>query len=197
MRFIPVVLAIAILGPISATAQGNLGLKVGATFGNISNKGLIPEDLDTRNGLAGGLSIGWSSGVVGFGAEALYSQRGLKSSASLAVARTRLDYIDVPAYLRVILPTPGIRPFLYAGPQASFEIRCQRANGSSCEGNTDRPKRTVYAGIVGGGARLGGKLGLTIEGRYVYGLTDLKLTTLTSPTSFKHRTFMILLGVGA
>jgi hypothetical protein len=37
-------------------------------------------------------------------------------------------------------------------------------------------------------------LPLSIEGRYVYGLTDLKLNTVTSSESFKSRTFLILAG---
>jgi len=37
---------------------------------------------------------------------------------------------------------------------------------------------------------------VTIEGRYVYGLQDLKLATITSSDSYKNRTFMILLGIG-
>lgn len=176
--------------------HGEFGLKVGMTFGDISHKGVLPGDLDTRNGVAGGLTFGFRSGVVGIGIDALYAQRGAKSSQSLATARTRLDYIDVPVYLKVGLPTPGIRPYLYAGPQVSFEVRCERANASSCDGGTEEHKDVVYAGIIGAGLRLGGKTGLTLEGRYVYGLTDLKLTTVTSSESFKHRTFMVLLGVG-
>jgi hypothetical protein len=192
------VLVAAIAGAAVTTplaAQSELGVKTGLSFGDISNKGLLPGSLDTRNGVAGGLFFGARSGVVGFGLEGLYAQRGLQSDQSLALSRTRLDYIDVPLYLKLSAPTSGLRPFVYAGPQVSFEVKCERANGASCEPDTDR-KKTNYAGIIGAGIRLGGSLGLGLEGRYVYGLTDLKLATLTSSDSFKHRTFMILLSVG-
>ncbi len=179
----------------AAQSRPELGLKAGMTFGNISNKGVLPGDLDTRNGAAVGFYVGANSGVVGFGAEVLYAQRGAKSSQALATAKTRLDYIDIPAYLKVNLPTPGVRPYLFAGPQFSFEVKCERGNGSDC-GNRDGESKTDYAGVIGGGVRLGGSLGLTVEGRYVYGLKDLKLTTLTDDRSFKNRTFMVLLGVG-
>lgn len=102
----------------------------------------------------------------------------------------------MPVYLKVMLPTPGVRPFGYAGPQASFELRCRRANGASCEPRQTERKKTVYGGVIGGGVRLGGRTGLSIEGRYVYGLTDLKLTTITNTNSFRHRTFMVLVTVG-
>ncbi|MFN0179649.1 MAG: porin family protein [Gemmatimonadales bacterium] len=177
-------------------AQGELGVKLGLTFGDISNKGLLPGNLDTRNGVAGGLSLGLRSGVVGMGVDALYAQRGLRSSQSLANSQTRLDYLDLPVYLKVTIPTPGIRPFGYAGPQVSWELKCRRANGTECGATVPERPSVVYAGVVGAGVRFGGRMGLSVEGRYVYGLTDLKLTTLTSNESFKHRTFMLLLAVG-
>ena len=38
--------------------------------------------------------------------------------------------------------------------------------------------------------------GLSIEGRYVYGLTDLKLSTVSTSTSYQTRSFLVLLGLG-
>jgi hypothetical protein len=34
-----------------------------------------------------------------------------------------------------------------------------------------------------------------LEGRYIYGLTDLKLGTITSSTSYKTRSFLLLAGL--
>jgi hypothetical protein len=42
-----------------------------------------------------------------------------------------------------------------------------------------------------------GKLGVGLEGRFVYGLRDLRLETVTSSTSYKNRTFMILGSIGS
>jgi len=47
---------------------------------------------------------------------------------------------------------------------------------------------------TGAGASLGGR-GLSLEGRYMYGLTDLKLSTVTSATSYHSRSFLILAGI--
>ena len=57
-------------------------------------------------------------------------------------------------------------------------------------------KSTDYAGVIGAGLRLGKGTAVTIEGRYVYGRQDLKLSTVTSSDSYKNPTFMILLGIG-
>lgn len=174
---------------------GEVGLKGGLAFGNISSKGVLPGSLKTRTGAAGGLYFGYTAPVVGVGLEALYAQRGLSSDQSLSDAETRLDYIDIPGYLKINIPTSGIRPFVYLGPQVSFEVRCKTAGGGACADPSTR-KRTDYAGVIGAGLRFGRSTAVTIEGRYVYGLQDLKLSTVTSGESYKHRTFMILVGIG-
>lgn len=194
-RTILTALALVTTAGAPLAAQAAFGIKGGLSFGNISNKGVLPGNLKTRTGIAGGLYLGAGTSVVGFGAEALYAQRGLKSDESLAVAETRLDYIDIPAYLKINIPVPGVRPFAYAGPQISFEVRCKTANGAACA-DPSTHKSTDYAGIIGAGLRLGKNTAVTIEGRYVYGLQDLKLSTVTSSDSYKNRTFMLLVGIG-
>lgn len=186
-------LALALTGTMSAQAE--YGIKAGASFGNISNKGLLPGNLKTRTGAAGGLYLGYRAAVIGVGVEAMFAQRGAKTDESIGDSDTRLDYLDFPAYVKVTVPAPGVHPFVYAGPQVSFEVKCKTADGAvSCP--DDGHKKTDFAGVIGGGIKLGGSLGLTVEGRYVYGLTDLKLSTITSSESYKTRTFMILLGLG-
>jgi hypothetical protein len=182
------------LGAGPLLAQPSIGIKGGASFGNISNKGVLPGNLDTRTGLAGGLYLGFG-GVVGFGIEGLYAQRGAESDEAIATAETRLDYLDVPGYLKIQIPTPGIKPFIYAGPQVSYEVKCRTGAGGDCAPyNSTEHKRWDFAGIIGAGVRLGGVFG--IEGRYVYGLTDLKLSTVTSSSSYKTRSFMLLGSIG-
>jgi hypothetical protein len=170
-------------------AQAEFAIKVGASFGNVSNKGVLPGPLKGRTGFAAGLGI-VTSGVAGIGVEALFAQRGLKSD--VAINERKLDYVDVPLYLRLMVPTPGVRPFGYLGPQISFEIHCSAGPVDCPDGNR---KKTTYAGIIGGGLRFGAKTGFSIEGRYVYGLNDLKLSTLTDQNSYKTRSFMLMAGL--
>jgi outer membrane protein with beta-barrel domain len=176
--------------PSHLAAQAEFGLKGGVSFGNISNKGVLPGDLGTRTGFAAGASVGLGGGLVGVGAEALFAQRGLSGDAG----DTKLDYIDIPVYLKVQAPTPGISPFGYIGPQVSFEVTC-KVSDVDC-GDTGRAK-TDYAGVVGAGVKFGGgqTFGFSAEARYVYGLKDLKFATVTSDESFKTRSFLILGGI--
>src|SRR6266508_2626046 len=154
-----------------APAQGSVALKGGFSYGNVSNRGVLPGNLQERTGFAAGLSFGTGRNMLGFGLEALYAQRGVAGSGT--TDDRKLDYVDVPVFLRALFPSPGIAPFAYAGPQVSFELRC-RAGGGPCP-DTDRPS-TSYAAVLGGGARLGAASAITLEGRYIYGLTDLKLS---------------------
>src|SRR5688572_7845807 len=119
--------AFAALAAAPAAAQsawgGEVGIKGGLSFGNISNKGVLPGSLKTRTGIAGGLYFGYSAPVVGIGFEALYAQRGLRSDESISVAGARLDYIDIPGSLKINIPTAGTGPVMYAGTQLAFERR--------------------------------------------------------------------------
>lgn len=165
-----------------ASAQG-LSVKGGLSYGNITNGGILPGNDGERSGFAIGLGA-HSSGVVGLGAEVLYTQRGITS--------THLDYIDVPVYLRLAMPAVT-SPFAYLGPQLSFELKCG-SDSSTCAGS-GRSKVT-YAGVIGAGVAFGSLGGFSIEGRYVYGLTDLKLNTISSSDSYKTRSFLLLAGIG-
>jgi hypothetical protein len=176
--------------PRVALAQGGFGIKGGFSYGNVSNSGVLPGTLHNRSGFAVGVGLA-STALLGLGVEGLYAQRGVASNTS--GDSWRLDYVDVPLYVRAAIPTPGIAPFAYAGPQVSFEVRCNAGGGASCPSN-GRPK-TTYAGVIGGGVRLGAQSGLTLEGRYIYGLNDLKLSTVTSSQSYKTRSFLVLAGL--
>lgn len=188
MKRILAIIAAVLLGTVPgiAFAQSGFGLKGGFSYGNVSNRGLLPGALHERDGFAAGVSLVNARSLLGFGIEGLYAQRGVASST--ATNSRKLDYIDVPAYLRISLPTPGVAPYAYAGPQVSFELHCSDACPSG------RPKTTTAA-VLGGGVRLGAQSAITLEGRYVYGLTNLKLNTVTSSDSYKTRSFLILAGI--
>lgn len=185
------VIGFLLMAGTSATAYaqgGGLSIKGGLSYGNISNGGAFPGSVAQRSGFAIGLS-GNTGGMIGLGIEGLYAQRGFDNS--VAADARHLDYIDVPIYLRVALPTGTVSPFAYAGPQGSYELNCGTDSGNCPD--SGRPKVT-YSGVIGAGLRLGGSV--SIEGRYVYGLSDLKLNTISTTQSYQTRSFLLLLGLG-
>jgi Outer membrane protein beta-barrel domain len=185
--FVSMAVVTALMASAAPAAHAQLGIKGGVTFSNVSSVGVLPGNLQSRTSYS--LGLGYASGSpLGVGVEGLYTQSGV-TSATAGDSR-ELTYIDVPVYLRLSLPVPGFSPFAYAGPQASFEMSC-KAGGSDCP-DTGRPK-TAYSAVAGAGIHL---MGFSVEGRYVYGLTDLKLSTVQSPDAYKSRSFMVLVGIG-
>ena len=82
----------------------------------------------------------------------------------------------------------GRAPFAFAGPQASFELGCE---GGDCP--SGRAKVT-YAGVIGAGVKLGSMF--SVQGRYVYGLTNLNYGTVNNTNNYQARSFMLLAGIG-
>lgn len=180
---------LALAVPGIAAAQ-SIGIKGGLSYGNVSNSDLLAGNLGARTGFAAGVAVS-AGGLLGLGIEALYTQRGV-TSATDTDARA-LDYLDVPLYLRVTAPTLlPIAPFVYAGPYASFELRC-RSGSLSCI-DTGRAARS-FGALVGAGVRIGSRRAISLEGRFLYGFTDLHLSTVTSSNTYQSRTLLILLGL--
>lgn len=188
-RTLSLIAALAVSVPLAAQMNtGGIGIKGGLSYGDVSNSGVFPGGAKTRAGIAIGLAV-VGGGPVGVGFEALYAQRGIIGSSGNS---RELDYIDVPVYLRVGMTVPEIQPFAYLGPQVSVELRCD-SDGGTCPSGRDK---WSYAGVIGAGLRFQQAAGLSLEARYVYGLSDLKLGTVTDSENYQTRSFMLLLGFG-
>lgn len=182
----PLIAALALLAvPAMAGAQG-VGIKGGVSFGNVSNRGVLPGDVGRRTGFTVGLTA-FTPGPLALGLEALYSQRGVTGAQS--TASRELEYIDIPLLLRASIPTDVLTPYVYLGPQISYELNCDTGD-DSCPGS-DRPQWPT-AGVIGAGVGFGPNGMLSVEGRYIYGLSDLDFDTVSDEDSYEERSFMIL-----
>jgi hypothetical protein len=191
MRRLQIVFAIVLLVAAHslAHAQGGIAIKAGLSYGTSSNAGVAPGTTQ-RSGFAVGIGAS-TSGVIGFGIEGLYAQRGYSSTSPLD--SRHLDYIDVPVTLRLSLANAVVSPFAYLGPQLSYELNCGTDSGSCPASGNDK---ITYAGVIGAGLRFASLGGLSAEARYVYGLSDLKLSTVQSSSSYQTRSLLLLLGIG-
>ncbi len=188
-KIVLIALTVATVAVMRDVGAQQMSIKAGVSYGTASNTGLAPG-AKQRSGFVLGVGAA-SGGPIGFGIEGLYAQRGY-TSTNPADSR-RLDYIDVPVYLRLSVPSPAVTPFAYVGPQASFEIQCG-TGGGDCPDSGREP--VTYSGVIGVGARFVTLGGLMAEARYVYGLSDLRLKTVTSSSSYKPRSLLLLLGLG-
>lgn len=178
----------AISTPTAANAQMSLGVKGGLSFGTLSNKS---PDWKSRTGFAVGLALDPHAKVIGIQPEVLYVQKGVEfdGSPSSSSDAPKLSYIEVPVLLKVTIPTPGVQPMIYAGPSVMFRLTCSFA-GVDCK---NLVKSTDYGAVLGGGLRFGGNHGLTVEGRYTWGLKDIN--DPGAGVKQQTRTFLLLAGV--
>jgi hypothetical protein len=176
---------------VTVDRSWGFGVKGGVSWSNVSNSGVFPGDLSQYTGWTLGLGFGTTGTPVSIGIEALWARRGITSSNS--VDSRHSDYVDVPAFLRLAIPAAAVAPYIFAGPQVSWEVTCATTDGD-CSDN-DRATMS-YAAVVGAGLRLGEEARFSVEGRYMYGLTDFRPSTVTTSDSYRQRSFMILGGIG-
>ncbi len=176
----------AVLIPLAAPAQTSMGIKGGLSYATLSNKS---PDFDNRTGLAAGIAFDMRSGLIGIQPEILYVQKGVTATGTPSGSSPKLDYIEVPVLLKLTLGTPGLQPMVYAGPSAGFRLSCKVLE-VDCAGGT--VKSTDWGAVLGGGLRIGGNKGLTLEGRYSWGLKDIH--DVSAGVDQKTRTFLALVG---
>jgi hypothetical protein len=154
-------------------AQGQFGAIVGATFSTF--RGV--DDLDSRTGLLGGLSLVLpSSGAFGLEVDALVVSKGAKGT-NTGPDGLKLHYVEVPVLLRLSL-APGLplNPHVYAGPYLGYQISCSvQGTSADCDDVPGISTKTVdIGGTVGGGVNvaLGGMI-LTGGLRYSFGVSKV------------------------
>ena len=170
-----------------ATAQTTFGIKGGLSFATLSNK---HPDWKSRTGFAAGIALDMRAGPIGIQPELLYVQKGVAGDGSPSSDAPRLDYAEIPVLLKLTLPVPVVQPFVYAGPSIGLRLSC-KVGEAACAGGL--VKSTDFGAALGGGIRLGGAKGLTLEGRYMWGLKDIH--NVTAGVETRTRTFLVLAGV--
>ncbi len=172
--------------PMAVSAQTSLGIKGGLSYATLSDKS---PDFNNRTGFAGGVAVDMRAGLIGIQPELLYVQKGVTATGTPSGSSPKLDYLEVPVLLKLTLGTPGIQPMFYAGPSAGFRLTCTVLEVNCASGTI---KSTDWAAVLGGGVRIGGNKGLTLEGRYSWGLKDIH--DVSAGVDQKTRTFLALVG---
>ena len=175
-----VVLAAAVvLLPLSAQAQ--LTLKVGASFASTTESDLAP-DVSNKTGFAAGIGFGFKlgSGTFALHPELLYVQKGGEFGDD---AKLKIDELDVPLLAQFNLRFKTLSPYLYAGPQAEFELNCETAGDDCIDSISVR-----WGGVLGLGVLIGQRI--TGDLRYNWTFNDI-----SDQFSSKPRTILLLAGV--
>jgi len=162
-------------------AQGiDFGIKIGMNFSELSDAAALKN----KTGFVGGIFAGINfSEKFGIRADALYSKQGAK----LTDGDFDLNYLNLPIVFKHRLIS---KLHVQVGPQFGFvlddKINITQPGGVIDDIDT---KKFDLSGIVGLGLDI--PFGLRLEGRYVFGLSDV-----IDDTNFggKNRVFSFLIG---
>lgn len=181
-RTVTVVLlsAAVALSPQSVDAQ--FTIKAGASFASTSESDLAP-DVSNRTGLALGVGFGFrlGSGMFALHPELLYVQKGGDLGD---VGTLEIDELDVPLLAQFNLSIlESLSPFLYAGPQAEFELSCTALDTDCVDTESVR-----WGGVLGLGVRFGQRI--TTEVRYNWTFNEI-----SDDFNSKPRTILLLAGL--
>jgi hypothetical protein len=193
--FAIVILAVANVQQANAQAQVALGLKGGLNLAKFDIKSGA-SNIENRTGYHAGLFGLIKLTKFGIQPELMFSKQGSTFTFDNTNYEANFDYITVPVLLKLYLAA-GLNVQL--GPQFGFlstqeliNTATQTADTKSADDLLDR--KSDMAVVVGAGWDLPFKL--TLDARYVIGLSDVELnpTAKTSPVNFKNQVIQVSVG---
>lgn len=159
-------------------SQGiDFGIKVGVNFSTLSDA----AQFENKAGFVGGLSAGINlNDKWGIRADALYSKQGAK----IDDGDFDLSYLNFPIIIKRRLFS---KLHLQVGPQFGFQLNNKTIIPDF---NNIDTKKFDLSGIIGLGVDV--PFGIRLEGRYVFGLSDV--SDIQGFDNGKNRVFTLLLG---
>lgn len=165
--------------PQPAAAGVQFGLKVGGNMARVTGADAqdLTDTMKNKVGFTGGIFLAFNFGrVVTIQWEALYTMKGASLQyTDLEDTYTEKlygDYIEIPLLLKLRIPTPGIQPFVFAGPTVGFKLSEKlQINGEDIPLEEKLLKNNDYGGIFGAGLNLGRSFMLDV--RYSMGMQKI------------------------
>ncbi len=178
-----ILVALVLIGSVSAQAQLKFGVKAGANFSKLSSSN--PQDqFENLTAWHGGLMLELKLPILGIEVDAIYTQNGTKFDAGTAIEELKNTYIAVPVLVKLyILKVLNI----HAGPQFSFLT-------SSKLGDFDYKNQLASSDlqiVFGAGVDLGRLHGSL---RYNLGVKDINANAL-NPNTLKNNAVMLSVGI--
>lgn len=131
--------------------------------------------------------------------ELFYARRGSRIGEAGAEYAYKLDYLEVPLLLKLVLLKGDVSPVVLGGPYGSFLLKARGV--ATIEGRTESEDVKGLFNSMDCGLKLGagmqfraGRLLLLVEGRYTHGLTDI--AEGFEEGSVRNRGLALLFGIG-
>ena len=166
---LPGVVLLAGAGSSIQAQQGLVfGVRGGASVASVSIDSAFAKS--NRTGFVGGVFLDYDGGVFGFQVGAQYTQKGSEFDIAGAVSEFSLNYVEIPAVLKVGIPLAGLKPSAFGGVGLGFNTGCD-TSGSDCG---EQVKSTEFIGIAGADLAIYlGSISLWADGRYHFGLQNI------------------------
>ena len=164
--------------PVAVQSQTTFGVRGGVTVSHASLDLNETFARDNRTGFAGGAFFDWNSGgLLGFQIAGEYVQKGVDLDFANAVSELTLDYLEIPAVLKVGIPLGSLRPSAFGGVSLGFNTGCD-VGGDVAVGDDpdcgDEVSGTEFSGVFGADlAWYLGSFSLWVDTRYYVGLSDI------------------------
>lgn len=186
--------------PQTAAADVQFGLKAGGSMARPTGADAQDPTATLKNkvGFQGGLFLALNFGrVVTVQWEVLYTMKGAtyQTLDDSYTDKLYADYIEIPLLLKFRIPTPGIQPFVFAGPSVGFKLNEKlTSNGEEVPLAEKLLKDNDYGAIFGAGLEFGRSLALDL--RYSLGLQKV-VSTVEGETApdFKNGVWSASIGI--
>ncbi len=176
-------------------AQFAVGLKGGVNLSKFDiNKGA--SNIDNRTGFNGGAFALIKLTKIGIQPEVLFSKQGSSYKVNTTDYKANFDYINVPIMLKLYLAA-GLN--IQLGPQFGFLSTSELINTATGVKDPQSvknlfSKKSDMSAAFGAGWDL--PFGVTLDARYVLGLSDVKLTPTISTDAVQFKNKVIQISVG-
>ncbi len=178
-----ILVALVLVGSISAQAQLKIGILGGANFSKLTSTD--PSDqIENLTAWHGGLMVEIGLPIGAIEADALYTQNGAKFDTGSAIEELKNTYIAIPVVFKVsILKILN----LHAGPQFSF-LTSSEFKGQDFKDQLESSDLHI---VFGAGVELGMLHGSL---RYNLGVKDINASTVSN-FELKNNTVMLSVGI--
>ncbi len=181
----------------TASAQMRIGVKAGyarPTYGGSDAAGM--EAMNTFS--AGAFLTVPVAPLLALQPEVMYAPKGAQATVLGVTGKNKVDYLEVPVLLKLMLPVPGLHPSIFAGPYVGYKARCSVVAGDVSQSCTDagvNVKSTDFGATFGGGIEMPllPKINALVDARYDLGFS--KIEDATNPSNATNRSLNISVGL--
>jgi hypothetical protein len=193
VRSLTVGLSLLALTALPAQGQTTLGVRGGVSVSSVDLDLGETFDDSNRTGFEGGVFLDFGrSSPLGFQIGAQYAQKGAELEFGDVVEDLSLNYLEIPAVVKLGIPLMGLKPSVLGGVAMGFRTGCEDVRDIDCD---EEVTSTNFAGLLGADVVLDlGGLSLWADGRFHFGLSDI--SDAVDVDELKTRAWTLQAGLG-